>query len=90
MKKLFIAACLLFSANAFAQNSEKPSDASATKLNSVRTKEVTTGEVQTKNVTAPTSGMIDQTVPERQSQGKNETRVKPALVPTATKAEGEK
>ena len=91
MKKLFIAACFLFSANAFAQNNEKPADASATKLNTVRTKEVTTGEVKTKNVTtAPTSGVIDQAVPERQSQGNNQNRVKPAIVPTTTKAEGEK
>ena len=91
MKRIFIAACILFSANAYAQNSEKPSDASATKLNTVRTKEVTTGEVRTKTVTtSPASGMVDQAVPERQSQGKNQTRVKPAIVPTASKTEGEK
>lgn len=92
MKNIFIAASLLLSFGAFAQNSEKPSDVSATKQNTLRTKEVTSGEVKTKNVTtAPTSGMIDQAVPERQKQSQTlETRVKPAIVPSTSKVEGEK
>lgn len=90
MKNIFIAASLLFSLGAFAQSSEKPSDVSASKQTSVRTREVTSGEVKTKNVTtAPTSGMIDQAVPERQKQTL-ETRVKPAIVPSTSKVEGEK
>lgn len=92
MKNIFIAASLLFSTSVFAQSSEKPSDVSASKQNTLRTKEVTSEEVKTKNVTtAPTSGMIDQAVPERQKQGQNlETRIKPAIVPSSSKVEVEK
>lgn len=92
MKNIFIAASLLLSFGAFAQSSEKPSDVSATRQNTLRTKEVSEEEVKTKNITtAPTSGMIDKTVPERQKQGQTlETRVKPAIIPTSSKVDGEK
>ncbi|MGE0636877.1 MAG: hypothetical protein AB7G44_09890 [Bacteroidia bacterium] len=92
MKKILLPALLVLSVSVLAQNNEKPADASATKLNTVRTKEVTTGEVRTKNVTiAPATNAVDQSVSGRQNQNQtSQTRVKPAIAPSTSKVEGEK
>jgi len=91
MRKILIPALLIFASSAFAQISEKPADASATKMNTTRVavaeKNVAPSEVKAKNVAAPGTGTIDQTVPERQTQNGvpvEEKRVK-SQNPSATK-----